>query len=66
MASTRSNVGRVFIALAVLLPLLGFLLVFTLKPFLLVGVNVQRLTPWILGDLAVLGIGYLLNRGEDV
>lgn len=65
--SRRGDVGKVLVATAVLAPALLVVGMFLVMQSRMYGYHVHGpLWPWIAGDAAVLGIGLLLLRGEDV
>jgi hypothetical protein len=64
--TTRGTVAKAIIAVAVLLPALLILAVAFRTRMQLTGLRIGDLTPWIIGDTMLLGLGLVLHRGEDL
>jgi hypothetical protein len=62
----RGTVAKAIIAVAVLMPALLILAVAVTRQMVIYGVRIGNLTPWIIGDTMLLGLGLMLHRGEDL
>jgi len=62
----RGTIAKAMIAFAVLLPVLFIVTIAVRHQMVIYGVRIINLTPWFLADAAILGLGLLLHRGEDL
>jgi hypothetical protein len=64
--TARGSIAKAMIALAVLVPALLILGVAFHSRMLLTGLRITSLTPWMIADACLLGLGLMLHRGEDL
>lgn len=65
-SSQKATIAKAMIAVAVLMPAAVIVAVALRSHMVITGLHVGGLTPWMMADAALLGIGLLLHRGEDL
>ncbi len=64
--TTRGHIAKAITAVAVMAPAALVIAVALSRKMVLWGVHIGSLSPWIVADAALLGIGLLLHRGEEI
>ncbi len=64
--SARGRIAKALIAFAVMAPALLVVAAAVFRHMTVYGVHIGSLTPWIVADGALLGLGLLLHRGEEI
>lgn len=64
--TVRARLGKMLIGAAVLVPALSVAILIVESHVLLFHIERQQLMTWLAVDAAVLALGLLLNRGDDL
>ena len=64
--STRIRIGKMLIGAAVIVPALAVAILIVESRLLLLHFQQRDIVRWLIADAAVLALGLMLNRGEDL